>query len=300
MALQAQVIFLMRFLHTFILILKKIKTRPTKYFSLVVISIIGLFFLAYMHNYNIVYLVMFFVFSLAGASSIVGRLNLYELEPSVLVAQNFYADTSCSYTLSIYNPSERDSFAVECSNRESSSFIQELQSLQNKTINLECTPTKRGKFTLPALQIGSCFPIGHEILFFSTNLKHESIVYPKPQGESLEAFSSKHRSFHGEHEDFEGIRPYHEGESISLIHWPSLAKGQELMSKEFTLLEQSRHLHFHFSQAGEDDEQRLSQLCLWALECKQKKINYSMHFPNTTFSSVQRSHYEILQFLALY
>ena len=253
-----------------------------------------------MHNYNIVYLVMFFVFALAGASSIVGRLNLYELEATVLVAENFFAKTPSSYTVSIYNPSERDSFALECSNHEDTALLQEVKSLQSKPLSLICTPLQRGKFKLPLIQIGSYFPIGHEILFRTVNLNHEAIVYPKPEGESLANLSSKNRSFFGEHEDFEGIRPFRVGEPLSLIHWPSLAKGEALMSKEFTLLEQSRHLHFHFSQAGDDDEKRLSQLCLWALECKEKKINYSIHFSNTTLSSVQRSHNEILKFLALY
>jgi uncharacterized protein (DUF58 family) len=290
----------MKYLNTSIRILKLIKTRPTKYFILLVLAIIGLFFLAYMHNYNIVYLVMFFIFSLAGASSIIGRFNLYELEASVLHAQNFFANTSSQYTLSIQNPASRDSFALECTNQESTVKINELKSLQSKTITLTCTPSKRGRFTLPALQIGSYFPLPHEILFREIDLDYETVVYPEPKGESLENFSDKNRAFFGEHDDFEGIRPFREGESLSLIHWPSLAKGGGLMAKEFSLLEQSRHLHFYFSTCADSDEKRLSQLCLWVLECKEKNINFTVHLPSITLNSTQRGHHEILQYLALY
>ncbi len=265
-----------------------------------VLAIIGLFFLAYMHNYNIVYLMMFFVFSLAGASSILGRLNLYELEISLLHAQNFFANRPSTYTLSVLNPSERDSFALECTNQTSKVFIQELQASKSKSIVLSTIAAYRGLYTLPSLQIGSHFPLPHEILYRKIDLEYETYVYPEPKGESLENFSAKNRSFFGEHDDFEGIRPFREGESLSLIHWPSLAKGDTLMSKEFVMLEKSQHLLFDFSSCAKDDESRLSQLCLWALECKEKNITYTMKFPHSSLDSRKRSHHEILKFLALY
>jgi len=243
---------------------------------------------------------MFFIFSLAGASSIIGRLNLYELKAEVLLAQNFFANTTASYTLSIINPDERDSFALECTNQESESFIQELPALKNKTITLSCTPIKRGRFKLPSLQIGSHFPLPHEILFRIIDLNHETIVYPEPKGENLEDFSARNKSFFGEHDDFDGIRPFREGESLSLIHWPSLAKGDVLMAKEFVMLEKSRHLQFNFLDCADNDEDRLSQLCLWVLECQDKGIPFTINLPSIALDSRKRSHYEILEFLALY
>ena len=72
------------------------------------------------------------------------------------------------------------------------------------------------------------------------------------------------------------------------------------MAKEFSLLEQSRHLHFYFSSCADSDEKRLSQLCLWVLECQEKKINFTLHLPAITLNSTQRGHHEILKHLALY
>ena len=291
----------MRYFRTFILILRSIDTRPTKYFIYLILAIVGLFFLAYMHNYNIVYIMMFFTFSLAGASSIIGRLNLYELETSVLNAQEIFAKNVSSYTLNLYNPSEtRDSFALECSNEESELYIYELKASQSKNVHLEFTPKNRGLSKLPLFKLGSHFPLPHEILFKMIDLNHKIIVYPEPKGESLDSFTSKHLSYIGEFDDFEGIRSFKEGESLALIYWPSLAKGQELMAKEFSLLEKTRHLHFDFIKSGKDDEQRLSQLCLWALQCHKRKISYTMHFPSISLNSQSRSHHEILKFLALY
>lgn len=293
--------FQMRYFHTFIQILKDIGTRPTKYFIYLVLAIIGLFFLAYMHNYNIVYIMMFFTFALAGASSIIGRLNLYEIQASILNAPHFYANTNSTYTLNLFNPNEqRDSFALECDNKSSKSILHELKALQSHSISLSFIPLHRGYAYLPPMRLQSQFPLPHEVLYKQIDLKQECIIYPEPKGKGLDNFSSKHFSYIGEFDDFEGIRSFKEGESLSLMYWPSLAKGQELMAKEFSLLEKSRHLHFYFKQAGKEDEQRLSQLCLWAIECEKKAISYTMHFPDITLHSKDRSQDEILKFLALY
>ena len=291
----------MRYLRTFIQILKEIDTRPTKYFIYLVLAIVGLFFLAYMHNYNIVYIMMFFTFALAGASSILGRLNLYEIQAEVLGSQNLFSLQSSPYSLNIINSNEeRDSFALECSNETSTVVIDELPGGKTKSIQLDFTPSQRGLGKLPPLRIGSHFPLPHEMLFKKLSFTHDIIVYPEPKGESLDSFMSKYFASVGEYDDFEGIRSFRQGESLSLIYWPSLAKGQELMSKEFSLLERTKHLHFDFTKAADNDESRLSQLCLWALECEKKMISYSMHFPSKTLNSESRSHNEILEFLALY
>ncbi len=291
----------MRYFQTFIRILRDVQPRPTKYFILIVISIIGLFSLAYMHNYNIVYLMMFFVFSLAGASSIIGRLNLYELEASLLSTHRLFAHTESSYTLMISNPNpHRTSFALECSNSYTTENIDELAGLQKHTLTLSYIPNHRGKHSLPPLQINSLFPLPHEVLYKTLKIPNEVIVYPEPKGDSLQGAHSKHKAFFGEQEDFEGIKLYQEGDPLSRIYWPSLAKGEEIMSKEFNQLEKSRHLHFYFEKAGDDTESRLCQLCLWAKECQQKGIEYTLHLPNLSLDSRRRSYDEILSILALY
>lgn len=244
---------------------------------------------------------MFFIFSLAGASSIIGRFNLFEIQVSVLTSQNLFANTLSPYTLNIYNPNEeRDSFVLELSNEEERVYINKLSSNQSQTIKLHYTPKKRGLSHLPSLKIGSYFPLPHEILFKILSFKENVLIYPEAKGKSLKNFSSEHKSFIGEYDDFEGIRTYKQGEALSLIYWPSIAKNGPLMAKEFSLVHQTKHLNFDFLDAAKDDEARLSQLCLWAKECEQKNIPYTMHFPSQNLDSTNRRYHEILEFLALY
>ena len=288
----------MRFLQTSIRILKEIKTRPTRYFVLLVIAIVALFLLAYMHNYNIVYLMMFFTFSLAGASSLVGRFNLYELRVSLLSHERVFANIPSSYTLQILNPAPRTSYALELGTDLQKQNIGIIRSAQSKITALPCQMDKRGTSSLPQLKLESLFPLPHEVLFKKIDLHTSVTVYPEPKGESLEKFISRSRALVGEHDDFEGIRSYREGDPLSLIYWPSLAKGGDLMSKEFSFNEASRTLQFNFLSCAIDDESRLSQLTLWVLECEQKGIPYVIHLPKRVLDAAKMSSDEILETLA--
>ncbi|MEA3373195.1 MAG: DUF58 domain-containing protein [Campylobacterota bacterium] len=291
----------MKFLQTSIRILKAVKTRPTRYFPLLVIAIIALFMLAYMHNYNIVYLMMFFIFSLAGASSIIGRFNLLDLKLTLLSQKRFFAQTPSSYTLQLFNPSaSRTSYALEISDGTGSQNIDRLSPQHHSVVHLEISAPLRGVIPLPPIQLGSHFPLPHELLYREIDLPSSITVYPEPKGESLETLSSINRATTGEQDDFEGIRSYQKGDPLSLIHWASVAKGSDLMSKEFLYNERSHKLHFDFLTAGDNDESRLSQLTLWILECEQKGIPFIIQIAGEKMDSTKMSTDAILEILAKY
>lgn len=292
----------MRYFHIFILMLRQIKARPSKYFIYLILAIVGLFFLAYMHNYNIVFIIMFFSFSLAGASGTIGRLNLYKLDISLLSHQPCFANQKSHYTIELYNASEhRDSYTLELSSEGSS--IQKFSCLkaQDKLpVTLEFVPTQRGMALLPEVKLASYFPLPHELLYRHFSFDDKLVVYPEPKGEALNKHLSYAKFHLGEYDDFDGLRPFQQGESLSRIFWPAYAKEQSLMAKNFTYVQASQHLHFYFERAGNSLEQRLSQLCLWCLECAKQKLTYSLHFPAKVLDSRKSSQDEILRFLALY
>ena len=72
------------------------------------------------------------------------------------------------------------------------------------------------------------------------------------------------------------------------------------MSKQFLQEEASRTLRFDFAQSGTDDESRLSQLTLWALECEKAGLPFIITMPGMTLESKQRGVDGILEILARY
>jgi uncharacterized protein (DUF58 family) len=291
----------MRYWKTYIPIYNGVRNKPTRYFPLLIAAIVGLFMLAYMHNYNIVYLMMFFTFALAGASSMLGQLNLAELQLRFYHNDRMFANTRCRYLLKLRNPNPtRHSFAIELTTPHDRTTLDELPPNEEVNITLEITPEKRGELVLPDVRITTLFPLPHEILYKDFLIDQRVTVYPEPKGTPLSAFIAKKQAYTGEQDDFDGLRSYQEGDTLSLIHWPSVAKGAETMSKAFIYNDTQQEYLFDFLSAGDDDETRLSQLTLWVLECERRGHPCRVTLPGRSMDSEKEGYDAILDQLAHY
>jgi hypothetical protein len=150
------------------------------------------------------------------------------------------------------------------------------------------------------VQCDSGFPLPHQIFYKVFDIDKTFVVYPEPKGESIDAFIAKNRSLYGDKDDFEGIKTYESSDRLSQVYWPSLAKGDALMSKVFSHTNEATVLHFDFITCGTNDEQRLSQLCLWVLECEQRSYAYSISIGQKTLNSKKMDTDEILSYLGQY
>ena len=117
------------------------------------------------------------------------------------------------------------------------------------------------------------------------------------KGMSLETFMARKRMLYGEREDFDGIRNFESGDRLSEIYWPSLAKGDVLMSKLFLYSDESRELVFEFEGCGKDDEARLSQLTLWVLACEKSTLDFSINIKGKRLAREKMEIDEILSYL---
>ena len=285
----------MRYLKLFIEFNRTVKSRPTKYFFFLIILFFGLFFQAYMHNYNIVYIVLFFTFALSGSSCLVGRMNLFSLEIEPLLNEEIFAQNKTKLFFKLHNSSKTPAFALSFEK----SYIQTIRAQSFETVSVEKEFANRGYNYVKDLEVVSFFPFGH-IKFskkFPQQLRY--LVYAKPQGISLYKAFAKELSYYGEIDSYEDLKEYEKGESLAKIHWASVAKG-ELKSKKFTYQSEDKTLHFYFHKAGKTTEQRVSQLTLWVLQAKKEGVEYIIHIQNKKLDSKKQTKNEILKKLALY
>jgi hypothetical protein len=70
--------------------------------------------------------------------------------------------------------------------------------------------------------------------------------------------------------------------------------------KLFTKETETPKLLFDFHTAGKNDETRLSQLCLWVLECEKQKLPFMVQMPHKVLNSAKESIDVILETLARY
>jgi len=69
---------------------------------------------AYIHNYNIVYLALFFTFAFSFSGYFFGRNNIRSLEVELLSFQRVFANRKSSYALLLSSSSQRDIYDITC------------------------------------------------------------------------------------------------------------------------------------------------------------------------------------------
>jgi len=285
-----------RFSPSFAKIARKGSERPTRYIYLLIFIFVALFMQAYIHNYNIVYMTLFFTFGFAMSSYPFGRNNIRALELELFSFERVFAHEKSLYALRLHS-AKQELYDITCIAPQDRVHIDKIKEGEARLITLSHTYAKRGEQVLESVECVSGFPLPHQTFYKVFDINRRFVVYPEPKGESLDTFMAKSRMLYGEREDFDGIRNFESGDRLSEIYWPSLAKGDALMSKHFLYSDESRELVFEFEQCGRDDESRLSQLTLWVLECEKRDLNFTVVIAERRLEREKMETDEILSFL---
>lgn len=133
---------------------------------------------------------------------------------------------------------------------------------------------RRGVYAFANLRLISSYPFGLVRWARGLDVTGEILVFPAvyacaaPPAAGFEPmvggkFTGKNRSASGD--SFHGVRPMHPGDPVRLIHWPSTAKGQGLMVREYDEELSGRLAIFLDCSPGEAPN---GELCLdWAARC---------------------------------
>ena len=289
----------MKSLRTFAQIYRRIDQHATRYSVVVVVLLFGLFLEAYMHDFNLVYITLFFVFSLAFSAGPIGILNLGHLEASYLRPGRLFAFQEGQIPIEISNNSATTSWSITLHDEETSLPLDSIKSETSEVLKLPVTPNKRGPFTHKGCYLESKYPLSTVRLVMKIDETYNGVVYPEPKGIPLQSFLQQEKNHYGEEKEFDGLRAYDGSQKLSHIHWASVAKG-DISVKVFSKETQTPKLVFNFYTAATDDESRLSQLCLWVLECEKQNLPFMLQMPNRVLNSAKESTDVILETLARY
>jgi len=258
-----------------------------------------LFLQAYMHNLNLVYILLFFLLAFALASWGLARENLRPVRCRAVGQGRLFAGEAGEVWLELERLKRGESWGLRWRLAEGMtpvaplSYGRPVRTLQRRV------PPRRGSWKPAPCRIESRFPLG---LFEATRpvvLPCEFLVYPRPRGASLKALLQRRKSPVGEERDFDGLRRYSGAESLSRIHWPSVAKGETAV-KTFVREEARGPLVLEYAEAGEDRESSLEQLTLWVLECERTGRSFELRLPHRSVRSAEEGIDGILEILARY
>ena len=289
----------MKSLRTFIQIHRSIKQGATIFSLVVVILLFGLFMEAYMHDFNLVYITLFFVFSLAFSAGPIGVLNLGRLQSTFIPSGRLFAHQEGKISLNIYNNATTTSWSILVHGNNAVVPLNYIKAESSNIVHIPYTPKNRGTFIYKDVYLESKYPLSTARLKLPFKETYEGIVYPEPKGRSLASFLNEEETHYGEEKEFDELKEYDGSQRLSHIHWASVAKG-ELSVKTFIKETETPNLVFDFYKAEKEDEARLSQLTLWVLECEKKHLQFAIQLPHKYLNSVKESIDDILKTLATY
>ena len=138
----------MKSLQKFIQIHRSIKQHATRFSLVVVVMLFGLFMEAYMHDFNLVYITFFFVFSLAFSAGPIGVLNLGNLEANYKKQGRIFAHKEAKILVNIKNTSPTPSWAISLHGEEDTSVsLAQIKGESSKIVALPYLADNRGTFS---------------------------------------------------------------------------------------------------------------------------------------------------------
>jgi uncharacterized protein (DUF58 family) len=176
-------------------------------------------------------------------------------------------------------------------------------------VTLRFPAPNRGQHEIKSLSLESTYPLGFLRAIKPVSVSQHYVVYPRPDGDPTLPVSrgvsgeNQPRVDIGEGDDFAGVRAYVPGESQRHIDWKAVARGQALMTKQFTAESDNSFLYLDYAAAGSRHlEERLSQLALWVIEAERARRPYGLRLPGTEIApSLGEQHFHrCLRTLALF
>jgi len=294
-----------------------VKTRklpliyPTAGFAGLLFVLGAMWYAASSQNNAAVYLLLFALTAVFLVSIPHTLVNLAGVTVALESVQPAFVGQEVSLPLEIMNGSRATRYGIELtvsgSNRKRQR-IDYIPAHKAARVTLRFPVQQRGEHSVETLCLTSAYPLGLIRFLKKFASSQTYIVYPKPAGEVQIPLSFVLRcdgrplTEFGEGDDFAGVRPYVHGESQRHIDWRAVARGQSLMTKQFTA-EAEGVVYLDFSALGSADvEEKLSQLALWVIEAERARRPYALRLPGTKIlPAVGQAHFhQCLRALSLF
>ncbi len=233
--------------------------------------------------------------------------NLSGLTIRALRAEPAFAGQQSDFHLMIERTKQRDHYALHLKWPTSSETLISLVADDSVKVQLHMAVAHRGWFTPGRLLLESNYPLGLLRCWTWLDLDLHALVYPRPlasaelPGLATDTPDGAAAMVFG-NDDFYGFRHYRRGDSPRQVHWKGLAKGQGVLTKQYTAYaDRSVWLDWDMF-SGLGTEQRLSQLCYWVLEFDSHGDEYGLRLPGVTIEPAlgEKHRDKVLQELALY
>jgi uncharacterized protein (DUF58 family) len=245
------------------------------------------------YNLGLGYILTFLLAGVALVSLLHTFRNLAQLEIRAGRVEPVFAGTDAVFPLLIENPTPLARTALAMQPVDALAAAAPVswcdpQPLGTARCDVHIVAHQRGRLRMPRVRVWTTFPLGLFYAWSYLDLDMSCIVYPAPEAGLVPLPSP--RSGAGEglqsgrgQDDFAGLRRYTAGDSLRHVAWKPVARGQPLMTKQFTGLEAGELWLRWADLPGELRlEARLSRITRWVVDAARQDVRYGLDLPGIT------------------
>lgn len=259
-----------------------------------------------------VYALVFLLAGVMAVSILHTFFNLAGITLTGLDADPTYAGRESVFFFRV-NAGRRSHYGVQLSWQDLASERIDISAGEEQKLSLRYRTGPRGYCIPGRVKIESLYPLGLIRCWTWIDFEQQALVYPNPdrQAGAPKFDNAPRRSESAEEllknqirtgsEDFYGLRNYVAGDSVRNIAWKHFAKHEQLATRQFVDYQDNR-LWLDWNQTTGSVEQRLQQLCHWALQLETGHNEYGLSLPEGEISPGRGSTHlhDVLSKLATY
>lgn len=287
---------------------ERIFILPTSYGLVFALAIVVMLMGALNYNNSLAFMLTFLLGGVGLIATFHTYKNVSELVVQPLRATPTFAGQPARFTVMIDNRNGPPRYAVAIKVHPRHAVLVDLDADSLTPVVVAVPTNKRGAVALGILTVETRFPLGIYHAWSYVKSDMTCVVYPAPAmagrlplPSADEQGGQAPRPQRGT-DDFLGFRDYHAGDSTRHIFWKGLARGQGLLTKQFSR-HQSRELWLSWDNTPSGDiEQKLSHLCRWVLDAHDARIPFGLRLPKKVIApSTGDTHkHRCLEALALF
>lgn len=222
-----------------------------------------------------------------GGFAIVGmnqcHRNLLGLRLGAVHVEPAFAGETARLALTLDNLAD-GRFDISVQALQTRTTVAALEPAGTARLELHLPATHRGRLRIERLRLTSAFPFGLFRCWTWVHLPLATLVYPRPVG-ALQPPAAPAGRESGSRRPGDGrdelrdLRAFRDGDSPRQVAWKAYARGQPLLVKEYDG-GGSEALRLDFGTlTGLGTEERLSQLCRWAVDAEARGQRYALRLP---------------------
>jgi len=266
------------------LVQRRIFILPTRQGYFFAFTLLVLLVASINYQLSLGFLLTFMLGGMAGVAMLHTWRNLAHLRLRPGRCDPVFAGETGHFAVALETPS-RTRFSIGVRRRDDTDPVYaDVAGGEIAAVHLPVVAARRGMLRCGRLEVFTRYPVGLFHAWSYVDFDLAVIVYPRPNPsagappEHSRGAAEEGIPIAGD-EEFNMLRAYRAGDAPKLIAWKALARGQGVLTKEFSAMASSElWLDWEDARAG-DPEARLSILCHWVLQAERFGQSYGLRLP---------------------